>query len=213
MPKYASLDSQLRSGNIGAGVTAGRQSDRRRTGVTTYGSSTPSLDDSSGVCAALVIRWLRAKAQETDFWAPQSNSSSGLLPESYRFFTEVYSEHRTLGNAKAAIGRDAAYANALRGAVTHSRTDASGTSAATHASSIANTVLTDGGRYFVLSLARTGGAHALGLFRPWALWGKKDHAYFYDPNMGEFWGYKLGLQTILSKYHKYDKGYDLRIFT
>lgn len=212
MPDYDAMNIRLTAGSIGAGVHKGKQSDRKKTGVSTYGSVSPSLSDSNGICAALVIRWLKAKKQGGDFWGSQQDDGSGLLPKDYSFFNEALSEHLELKKVKAQVGKDQAYADALKGVVTYSRTDASANGADTDANAIANTVLTDTGRFFILSMARNGGAHAVGFFRVNGWFGKKDWAYFYDPNTGEFWGRKAGLVAILNYYSRYDQAYALRVF-
>lgn len=212
MAGYDQIDVRLKAGSLGAGVQKGSQKARKKTGLKTYGSTTPSLESSSGICAALVIRWLKAKKQGSNFWTSQLNDSSGLLPKDYKFFSETYSEHRALSKSKALIGKDQTYAEKMRGIATYSRTDAHASGADKNAAAIATTVLTDTGRYFILSLARNGGAHAVGFHRVNGFFGKKNWAYFYDPNKGEFWVKKLGIATILSYYSKYDTAYALRVF-
>lgn len=213
MADYDTIVNQLKSGSNGGGVQKASQSERKETGIKTYGSIKPSLDTSHGICAALVIRWLTAKHRNQDFWAHRQDNPDDLLPKDYKFFDESYQDHLELGKAKKDFGKDKAYEDAMKGVASLTRTDSADTCVVDQAASIATTVLTDTGRLFILSLARDGGAHALGLYRAWALFGKKDWAYFYDPNKGELWANKRGLCTILQDYGKYDTAYALRIFT
>lgn len=214
MPKYDDLNLRLQSGNIGGGIKKSSQRERKQTSIRTYGTFGPSLDASGGICAALVVRWIKAKVQNTNFWTWEANKSSSLLPEDFKEFTAIYEEHRELGSAKRMVGKNAAYATALEGVVSFVRTDTENESVAKYSETkaIANTVLTDKGRCFILSISRDGGAHALGLYRDYSLFGTKDWVYFYDPNVGEFWAKKLGIEAILGCYGKYDTSYSLRVF-
>ncbi len=214
MASYEQIVNQLKAGKIGDGVKKSSQRPRKKTGIKSYGTTKKSLEESSGICAGLVIRWLKSKKQDTDFWAAtEKKSSLSLIPQDYKFYSGVYTEHQELKSAKHTIGKDEAYKNALKGVVAYSRTNSQATDPSRHAIAIANTILTDNGRFFILSLAKTaGGAHAVGFYRKKALWGNKNWASFYDPNKGEFWGYSAGIRTILSHYSKWDKAYTLRIF-
>lgn len=150
-------------------------------------------ESTAGICQGLVTLWLEAKKGGTNFWTDDESSGSG---ESQSLLSG--SQRRT-GQGKA---RQKAYRltdwEATNGALkavglTPNANDSLNWTDACYADcgyTLYGHLQGSSSRYYILSinLKRSSKTyyHAIGVYRPWALFGKSSDLYIYDPNVGEF---------------------------
>lgn len=167
-------------------------------GVQTFDQSAESvrsrIDIKNGVCRALVILWLKAKREGTDFWKSRGSESEGLLDSTKRLarsvdlqgeysaafqsrFVQDSATETSLGQSGLRLDYKNIIANVQWGFATRTPIDQP------HA--IATKVKEGDARFFILGIGGSSGAHSIGIYRDWKIIGP-DQIYVFDPNFGEF---------------------------
>lgn len=153
------------------------------------------IDIHNGVCRALVIEWLRAKKDNSDFWKGRGTISEPLLDAANRLKDSVdlqaeyarVNESRFLPDAATLAELEKSNLNYNQGDVTASAQEGFAMELPNdEPTKIADQVLSAGSRFFILSVKGNSGAHSIGIHRPYVLIGKSSDAYLFDPNIGEF---------------------------
>jgi hypothetical protein len=154
------------------------------------------LNIGNGICRALVINWLIAKKENTNFWTDNRGTvAQPLLADANRTQSAINLQQEY---ANAFAGRyvpDPTTSNTLgQHSITYQQSDITAsaqegfaqTQLSNEPQKIANQVLSARSRFFILSLQGGSGCHSIGIYRPYALIGKSSDAYLFDPNFGEF---------------------------
>jgi hypothetical protein len=157
-----------------------------------------NIDIRRGFCRALIILWLKSKADATksDFWGVFDIEETDIKKPLISMLAKA--EDLQGDYAKAFESRfavDDATNNALKASgLTYNINDVIGTDRAGFTTiddqtnspeRIANKVINADSRFFILSIGGTDGNHSVGVFRQKSFFGGKTVNVF-DPNIGEF---------------------------
>lgn len=211
---YAAVCEHL--GKLGKGVyeySQGKQSKLTKT------------DIDEGICRGLSVQWLISKNKGTNFYE-QNTESKGLLSDTKLVKTGLSTQITYTTSSTSFDTTDEGTISVMSsGGLTHRTADEkySGLAGgfADNLYTIANHVLTSTSRYYVLSISGRGGAHAMGIFRPWVFFGKGNKVNIFDPNVGEFEATGTdgisaclqGLYTLEYGGRNFNTKYALRSFT
>ncbi|MDV3347804.1 YopT-type cysteine protease domain-containing protein [Leptothoe sp. LEGE 181152] len=168
-------------------------------GIQAYDQGKESIKEhiniQNGVCRALVIEWLKAKKDDSDFWKGKGTVSEPLLQEVNRLKDAVDLQTEYENASGSRFVPDTATKDTLeKSGVTYKQGNVTASaqqgfaveSLGNELKKIADKVLDSDSRFFILSIQGNSGAHSLGIYRPYASIGKSKDAYLFDPNIGEF---------------------------
>jgi hypothetical protein len=144
----------------------------------------------NGVCRALVVQWLAAKAGNKDYWTKRGTVAEPLLAAAARLSQAVDLQAEYERAARSRLLVDAATSDALSAA--HLEYNIVDTTASAQWGFTAETpnneltkiteqVFTRKSNAFILSIKGDSGAHSLGLYRD-----SHGDVRLFDPNIGEF---------------------------
>lgn|GEM_PF-1610421 len=168
-------------------------------GVRDYHQNLSSLQahmsTGDGVFRALAIMWLRAKKDNTDFWATSSSPAEPMLLDLHRLQGTVDLQEEYRATTTGHYVPDSATSRELaKSSIDYRQVDV--TASAQHGfaqqspvdepARIAKQVLQSTSRFFLLSIAGNNGGHSIAIHSPNKVNGKSDHFCLFDPNAGEF---------------------------
>lgn len=157
------------------------------------------VDIQGGVCRGIVIDWLNYwKSWNGTFWAEDDKvpESKGLMSDTKMMQSAKVNQ---VFYSKLNVGRDTmdegTKGQLSTSGLAHKAGDSlksPGTGFDKDRWTIATHVLSSDSRYFILSIGgekgkkKTAIGHAIGIYRPWVMFGKGTTVYAFDPNIGEF---------------------------
>lgn len=154
------------------------------------------LDIGNGICRALVINWLIAKKENTNFWTDNRGTiAQPLLADANRIQSAINLQQEYANAFDGRYVPDQTTSNTLsQHSITYQQSDITAsaqegfaqTQLSNEPQKIANQVLSAKSRFFILSLEGEAGGHSIGIHRPYALIGKSSEASLFEPNFGEF---------------------------
>jgi hypothetical protein len=152
------------------------------------------IDIKNGVCRALVVFWLKSKRDDTSFWGDSGTEKETLLGATQRLQASVDLQKEYEAAFSSRYVPDAATAKALGDSglkldfndiVANSQWGYAVTNPLSQPLNIATKVKNGDARFFILSIKGDSGAHSIGIYRDWKMFGP-DQIYIFDPNFGEF---------------------------
>jgi len=164
------------------------------------------LDINRGICQGLVINWLKSIKEWKDYWAEEKKVSEekGLLSDHKKIQTgkvaQLIYESENESRSKMDNGTLSQLKESGLAFKEGESLKSPNQGFADDRYSIAEQVLATNSRYFLLSIGGTqikkkkneligkkvNIGHAIGIYRSFALFGKSDIVYVFDPNVGEF---------------------------